>query len=220
MAVRPTNRTADVASLRVEVDNLSDAVRSIRTDMHGLREAMSTRQDMESLSAQIQSIAQKQDTLGQPRYSLLISVVSVGIAILGMLGALAYWPIRQETGDLKAALITLSEKALPQRQYESDLARTANALAELRHDSMTKVQQQRYNTDQERLTSILDDFRNRFAPKIEVSKNAEDINQLRTRSYDQNGRTSKLEADTTNLNARLDAISRRLAEFIRDMGKH
>lgn len=53
-----------------------------------------------------------------------------------------------------------------------------------------------------------------------LDRDYEQLEAIRFRSYDVHGRISSLETASKDQSVRIDAISRRLAEFIRDSGKH
>lgn len=69
------------------------------------------------------------------------------------------------------------------------------------------VTQRQHDADLLRITGAISDTR-------------QAVELLRLRSYEHHGSIAHLDTGQKNIDGRLDAISRRLAEFIREMGKH
>jgi hypothetical protein len=111
-------------------------------------------------------------------------------------------PQWQALGVMLTAVVIVGGLAWwPIREASMDMQTTLRALME------RSVTQRQHDADLARVSSGINDAR-------------QALELLRVRSYEQHGNVAKLEAENKNQDGRIDAISRRLAEFIRDMGKH
>lgn len=234
---------ANDGASRVTLGTLDTQVRSLDRDYQDFKRQIANLDN--KVDASIAFLGNKIDAsisaLGnkfEQRQTPLVAIIGTAIAgfiatstLLGGIGALVYGPIQRDTSRLDSAVSAILERGIFQRAYDADQSRNADTLRVLRADVNGNIQQQRYNADQERLTHTLDELRARFASKTEmeatfrerqqqISANSTYIENLRNRSYDHLGRLTKAETSVTDLERRFDAVSRRLAEFIRDSGKH
>lgn len=76
--------------------------------------------------------------------------LGVALTFAALVGALAYWPIRESTGDLKAALSILSEKIVTQQEMQwrtqrglEDRQRMEATLSTIREDQVPRKELER-----------------------------------------------------------------------------
>ncbi len=116
--------------------------------------------DIANIASQIQGLIAQQTQASKPDYKLQISFGTFLIAVMTVIGTLAYWPINSATSRLETAVATLADKAVTQRQYESDLARINSDRIQLRTDLTAVqsgyVQQQRVARDEAELEALRD----------------------------------------------------------------
>lgn len=209
--------------------SLEQQVRAIDRAQEGTERAL--RELGNKFEAGLQGLANKVDQRSTTQWPTIFGTFGAGFAILTTMGWMAYMPIQRDTTRLDTNVNAILERGVFQRAYDSDQSRVTEILKGLRGDLNATIQQQRYNADQERLTHTLDDLRTRFAVRsevdalfkerqIQIETNKSNIELLRVRSYADVDRLSKVEQSAKDTDSRVDAISRRLAEFIRDMGKH
>lgn len=200
---------------RVTLATLDAQVKAIDRDYQDLRRAVialdtkidtSTTALSNRFEAAVTSLVNKIDQRSTTPWQAIFGGMGVFATIIIAIGTALYLPIQRDTLRLDTAVAAVTDRAVFQRQYDADQTRLSDSIKQLRGDYNGNIQQQRYNADQEKLTHTLEDI----TRKIEL---------LRVRSYDNFGQLKAVENRAVNLDARLDAISRRLAEFIRDMGK-
>lgn len=147
------------SALRVRVETVERDVGHIEQQIGSIRDTMATRGDIGSIMLRLENMAVQQVALAKPNYNLMVSIVGVAMVFITMIGGFAYWPINTATADLKAAVIALSEKTVPQRQYDADAVLDRSEKAQLRTDlsavTSTTIQQQRYNLDAAKLEAEL-----------------------------------------------------------------
>ncbi len=176
-----------------------------------------------SLSVLTNKIEAKSTT----QWPVIFGGMSVLLTIITVIGTMAYLPIQRDTGRLDAAVSAILDRGVFQREYGADQVRLQENLRAFRTDMGTHINGPRYGADQERINHALDELRSRFAPKSEmeatfrerqkqIETNSTNIDLLRVRTYDHVGRIMKVEQSTTDIDKRLDAISARLAQHIRD----
>lgn len=111
-------------------------------------------------------------------------------------------PQWQALGVMLTAVVVVGGLAWwPIRETTQDTRAAVQVIAE------RAVTQRQHDADMARITGAMSDTRTA-------------LELLRTRSYEHHGAIAALQTSQKNVDGRLDAISRRLAEFIRDMGKH
>lgn len=192
---------AHVDGLDRDYQELRRAVSHLDTKIEASMSGMATRFE-HSLSVLTTKIDQRSTTQWGP----IFSGVAVIVTVLGLAGTMAYVPISRDTTRLDNAVAAILDRGIFQRQYEADQTRTAGERAKLREDFNSTILARRYDQDQNKIER-------QFA---DIDKALE---LLRVRSYEQHGNLSGAQAKQSGLEARIDAISRRLADFIRDMGK-
>lgn len=151
------------------------------------------------VESSLSSLANKLEAKNTTNWPVLISGLGAVITIVTLLGTMAFLPIQRDTSRLDTAVAAILDRGVFQREYAADELRTKEDLRTLRADLSTRITLPRYNADQERTTHALD--------------------ESRVRTYDHFGRIAKTEQAVTDLERRFDAISRRLAEYIRDNGR-
>lgn len=151
----------------------------------------------------LSSLANKVDAKSTTQWPLIFSGLGVLVTIVVVIGGMAYMPIQRDAARLDSSVAAILDRGVFQREYTSDQSRVADGLRGLRADVNVNIQQQRYNVDQERLTKMLDEIRS-------------SIEAIRMRTYDAHGRAATVEQFQKDLDRRLDAISARLAQHIRD----
>lgn len=92
----------ETAALRVRVDELSK-------DVHGLHSDL--RDSHSALNIKLEALTSKLDATRTPNWQMWGVMVTCMIA----LGALAYWPVREATTDLKGLGLRLGEIVLEDR---------------------------------------------------------------------------------------------------------
>lgn len=226
---------ATIATLETKVTALEGGQARIERTILDLDSTFNT--SITSLQAdfrnQLSALTNKLDQGRTP----LVAIISTAIAgfvattaLLGGIGALVYGPIQRDTQRLDTAVAAILDRGVFQREYAADELRTKDELRNLRVDLSTRITLPRYNVDQERTAHALDEMRARMATKAEmeaifkerqrqVDQDSAYIESVRTRSYDHFGRITKTEQAVVDLERRFDAVSRRLSEFIRDMGR-
>lgn len=115
-----------IGILSQRTTNLEGAVASVNASIV----AMSSKVD-ERFNSLAASIADQR----RPQWQ----AISVILVFVGMVGALAYWPIREATGDLKSAIQTVAERMVTREELDwragratEDRAKNADAFKELR----------------------------------------------------------------------------------------
>lgn len=134
-------------ALHERVTNLTGDVSGLRNEIADVRSTMATKADVQAIQASIGALFDRQ----KPQPMLLVGVGSLIIAVMGFIGGIILWPVTNTMADQKMALISISDKAVFQRQYEADIALTRQNAATLRADlqtvNNTSVLVQRYNAD-------------------------------------------------------------------------
>jgi len=180
--------------------------------------------------SQLTALSAKLEAKNTTNWPVLISGLGALITIVTLLGTMAFLPVQRDTARLDTAVAAILDRGVFQREYAADETRTKEDLRTLRAELSTRITLPRYNADQERTTHALDEMRARFATKAEmeavfrerqrqVDQDSVHIENVRTRTYDHFGRIAKTEQAVSDLERRFDAVSRRLAEFIRDTGR-
>ena len=108
---RRVHRDGNGTALRVEVDNLIDDVHSLRSEIRSIQGTMSTRQDMDQLSAQLGSLAARIEERSRPQWNILISLGILLVTVLTAIGTLAYLPILRSVDENKIAITKIGEYA-------------------------------------------------------------------------------------------------------------
>lgn len=196
------NGRATLASLAAQVRAIDRDYQQLQRAVVGLDAKLDT--SLNSLSskfeAAIAGLSTKIDARATTPWQTIWTGVGVGVAILTALVTALYIPIRADTTRLDNAVSTIIDRGVYQRQYDADQSRLAREIAGL-HDAYNgTILARRYDADQTRLTQLLD--------------------EIRRQTMSEHGRLSKLESHSDDTDKRLDAITRQIAEFIRDMGKH
>lgn len=178
----------------------------------------------------LNTLSNKIEARNTTQWPVLFSGFGIVITVLTLVGGMAYLPIQRDTARLDSAVAAILDRGVFQREYSADQVRSKEDMRDLRAIISTRVTTTRYAADLERNNHALDELRSRFASKAEteatfrerqqqISTNTANIDSLRIRTYDHLGRISKAEQSVSDLERRFDAISRRLAEFIRDTGR-
>jgi hypothetical protein len=111
-------------------------------DLLARAEIKGVKDDLHSLSTRFDSgftlLSQKIDNLRTPQYSLVVSVVGLGMMVLVAIGGFAYWPIRETQSDLKDSIRALSQGVVYQRRYDSGQVEVIRQFEELKREKATK----------------------------------------------------------------------------------
>ena len=116
----------------------------------------------------------------------------VAVSALVALGTLAYWPILRSVDKNEIAIAKLLEFV------------TSDAV----------VHKNSFETSRAAITTTFAERERR------IEQNRAGVERLEATIFTLHGQITAQEARTQDQSARLDAVSRRLAEFIRDQGKH
>lgn len=189
---------AQVASLDRDYNDIKRMVVALDTRVDSALSNLGTKTEVA-----IAALATKFEARSTTQWPTIFSTFGVGFTLLSALGWMAYTPIQRDTSRLDSAVSAILDRGVFQREYTADQGRMAETARGLRVDLNATVQQQRYNADQERLTKTLDDIRS-------------SVEALRLRTYETHGRSSTVEQFQRDLDRRLDAISARLAQHVRD----
>lgn len=158
---------------------------------------MATKADIQAIFARIEGLSSQYSALSKPNYSLMVSIVGVGMVFLTMIGGFAYWPINSATTDLKQGLNSIMERIVTQKQYDADQKRDAGAFSQLRSDVNISIQQQRYNADMGRIYGELSLLREKAITRVEFDTQHRDLQ-------------SNISSARTERKAQLGEISRRV----------
>ncbi len=206
------NGTGAAATARATLATLDARVQGLDRDYQDIKRTIldldsKVDQSVASLANRFENslsaLANKIEAKSTTQWPVIFGGMSVMVTILTVIGTMAYLPIQRETARLDAALAAIVDRGVYQREYTADQLRLATWVDRLENKITQNVQQQRYNSDQERLTKSLDAIH-------------ADAENLRTRNYDIHGRLSKIEQAQVDINNRYDAVSNRLAQQIRD----
>lgn len=182
---------AKVGSLDRDYDELKRAVTNLDAKIDSSIAGLANR-----FEAAITGLHGKLDARSTTPWATIWSGLGVGFTVIIAIGTALYLPIQRDTSRLDATMAAVLDRGVYQREYTADQTRLTALLNSLRADLNITIQQQRYNADQEKLNKVLDEARSRA-----------------TESY---GQIAKLEDDNVNTTKRVDAISARLAQFIRE----
>jgi hypothetical protein len=130
----------DGSALRVRVDTLAEDLRGFHAELRDVRSSMATRADMEALGKQISTIAAKQDSSARPNWQMW----SVAVAVLGLIGAVLYWPINRDTSRLDIAVASILDKGVFEKQYLTDKGNITDTLKEMRSEWNQNVLRETY----------------------------------------------------------------------------
>ncbi len=198
-----------LASLGAQVTSLDRDYQEVKRALIGLDAKLdsSLASFSTKMDASLASLSSKFEQRSITHWPTIFAGLGVTLTILASLGTAIYLPIQRDTSRLDVAVSAIIDRGVFQRQYDADQARNAQDRNQIRDMYGQTILARRYETDQARLTAALD----------QVEKTME---LLRVRSFDSHGKVTGLDARVNEMTNRIDAISRRLAEFIRDMGKH
>ena len=167
--------SSGAGELRVRVDAVERDVGHIEQQVNAIRDAMATKADIQAIFARIEGLSNQYGALSRPNYGLLVSIVTAAMIFLGMIGAFAYWPIRDATTDLKSNFTFLANNAIMQKQYEADQSISKDDRRAMRADLNITIQQQRYNADMARIYSELSILREKSLTRAEFDAQHRDL---------------------------------------------
>ncbi len=198
-----------LASLGAQVTSLDRDYQEVKRALIGLDAKLdsSLASFSTKMDASLASLSSKFEQRSITHWPTIFAGLGVTLTILASLGTAIYLPIQRDTSRLDVAVSAILDRGVFQRQYDADQVRNSQDRNQIRDMYGQTILARRYETDQARLTAALD----------QVEKTME---LLRVRSFDAHGKVTGLDARVNEMTNRIDAISRRLAEFIRDMGKH
>jgi hypothetical protein len=159
---------AQVKGLDRDYQEITRAVSSLNAKLDSAIEKLTT-----GLDSAVRSLHDKLDAKSSTNWPTIWTGLGVGVAILIGIGGALYNPIQRDTTRLDAAVSTILEHGIFEKQYR---------------------------IDQARLTAVLD--------------------RLDARVADNRSAIAAHEQALRNESERLDAISARLADFIRDISRH
>ncbi len=198
-----------LASLGAQVTSLDRDYQEVKRALIGLDAKLdsSLASFSTKMDASLASLSSKFEQRSITHWPTIFAGLGVTLTILASLGTAIYLPIQRDTSRLDVAVSAIIDRGVFQRQYDADQARNAQDRNQIRDMYGQTILARRYETDQARLVASLS----------EIEKTME---TLRVRTFDFHGKAAGLDARVNEMTNRIDAISRRLAEFIRDMGKH
>ena len=174
----------------------------------------------------INTLANKIEARNTTNWPVLISGLGAVITIVSLIGAMAFLPIQRDTARLDAAVSAVLERGVFQREYGADQTRAKEEMRDLRAVITTRITTTRYAADLERTNHALERLMSKAEAEAtfrerqkQIEANSANIDNLRIRTYDHFGRINKTEQAIADLERRFDAVSRRLAEYIRDNGR-
>lgn len=153
---------AVTAQLGERVTNLGRRQTDLEAEMRAGFKAVES--GMASLGNEMRSSVAALSTNLSERNKPQWQAIGVAITFCTVLGGLAYWPIQSSTTDLKAAIVSLSDKIVTQKEMEwrtarsaEDRARTDAAVKEVREAQVPRAElervwasQQNIDADQQR----------------------------------------------------------------------
>ncbi len=135
--------------------------------------------------------------------------IGVALTFVALLGALAYWPIRESTGDLKAAIAALSDKVVTQAEMQwrtqrgmEDRQRTEAAIVDIRKDQVPRAELQR----------VWDSYDQRF---IDVQRQLDTLAANSTSTFTPRDALMELKAKQDRIEAEIGRLRRSDAERLR-----
>jgi hypothetical protein len=126
-------------ALRVRVDNLTEDLHSLRSDIRDIQSA---------ISSQFNSLRSEMADRNKPQYALQITLYGAILATVTTVGWLAYSPINRDTDRLMLAVSKIADNSVNQKQYSDDSSRMAGELSRIRTDNLGNVLRDRYQSDQ------------------------------------------------------------------------
>jgi hypothetical protein len=131
------------AQLGERVTNLNRRQSDLENEMRsGFKQIESS---MSAMSSEMRSSVAALSTNMAERNKPQWQALGVALTFCTILGGLAYWPINAATTDLKAAVVTISEKMVTQQEMEwrtqrgaEDRARSEAAVKEIRDDQVPR----------------------------------------------------------------------------------
>lgn len=137
----------------------------------------------------------------------------VVVTVLIAIGALVYWPIREGGAQTRLDLQDLANKVVFSKRYEGEQIGQDRRVGELietvrvlKNETIKAFEHERQITDRV--------FQER---SFHIARNTADINKILERLNDARETLTRHDQAAKNLESRFDAISRRLAEHIRDV---
>lgn len=88
-------------ALSVRVDGISNDMYGFRGDLRTVQTTMATKGEVAALVESIASLSSKLEAARAPNWQALGVVVTV----LALIGGILYWPIREQTNDLKMLML-------------------------------------------------------------------------------------------------------------------
>lgn len=118
---------------------LSERVENQGRDIVDLRSNMNT--GFRNIEGSIKALSDQLATGGKPHWQ----AIGVALTAVALIGALAYWPIREQQSDLKSALAVVSENMVTREELDwrasrgaEDRLRTETAIKEIRGDLVSR----------------------------------------------------------------------------------
>lgn len=120
----PTSKAVSTSLLEGRVVTLERDVGHIEKQVDKIREEMATRGDIAAITSGLNTLATQAATAGKPNWQ----AISVLVAFLSVVGAVLYYPLNTTISEMKTAVGTLNEKAIPPARYEADMRRTLDSM--------------------------------------------------------------------------------------------
>lgn len=118
------------AAIGERVSNLNRRVTDIEVEM---------RSGFNQMAQSIDGLSKNLNERARPQWQ----AIGVSVSFFALIGALAYWPIREATGDLKTAVATIAERMITREEINArsvreseDRERTDRAMVDLRNISV------------------------------------------------------------------------------------
>lgn len=168
---------------------LRERVRNYGEDLHDLKAELNN--SHRALSAQIKAVADQLSQKSQPQYPLLVSIFSVAIAFVSVIGYLAYSPIQRDTSRLETAVLGMPDRYVNSRQYEM---RTGDLNEQLQTVRRTFLRRDDFDVQHKDLKDFLNAQIANLQRQMEtLQKRLDDIWTTRDAIVDMRQRMDKLE---------------------------
>lgn len=187
-----------LATLDTQVKSLDRDYQEIKHSLIGLNTKVDT--SIAALGtkfeAAISGLSSKLEQRSTTHWPTIFGGFSATFVVIMGIGAALYGPVQRDTTRLEMAVSAIMERGVFKSAYEADMNRVVDTTKGLRSALDITIQQQRYNADQDHLNKVIEEVRRETVTSVVA--------------------ISKTEENMKNLEKRLDAISVRLAQEIRD----
>ncbi|RRY08786.1 hypothetical protein [Brucella anthropi] len=162
LSQRTTNLESQFADLRRDINHQMNGVNSAVVNLSG------------KLEERFQALAASLAERSRPQWQ----AVGVALTFAAMIGALAYWPIREATKDLKDGLSAMSQRIVTRQELEMFMQRT-NENTDRNEARIEKVDDKLIPRSEFELGMKAMEQRLEFQQKL-IDQNSEEIGRSRT----------------------------------------